>query len=183
MKKIEIRWHGKGGQGVKTASLLLAEGINETPLFAQAFPEYGPERTGSPIEAYNRISEKEILAHYPLLEPNIVVIADLQLPAEVYEKKTTKKTIFLFPAEKSSVKNRTIMTNIKSFAQKHKIRFLNMGLVGAVVGILEKKFKLPAPPILAGIKKRIDRKFPPRLARLNFEFVQAGYKETKKIKE
>ncbi len=179
--KIEIRWHGKGGQGVKTASLLLAEGVNETKLFAQAFPEYGPERIGSPVEAYNRISEEKILAHYPLLEPDIVVVADPQLPVEIYEKNTTEKTLFLFPGEQTQTKKQKIVLGIIGFAQKHKLKFFNMGLVGGVVGILEKKFALPAKPILAGIKKRIERKFSPSLAKLNYKFVQAGYKESKKI--
>ena len=55
--KIEIRWHGRGGQGAKTASLLLADAAFNTGKYVQGFPEYGPERMGAPITAYNRISE------------------------------------------------------------------------------------------------------------------------------
>ena len=53
---IEIRWHGRGGQGAKTASLLLADAAFNTGKYIQGFPEYGPERMGAPITAYNRIS-------------------------------------------------------------------------------------------------------------------------------
>ena len=59
MKKLtEIRWHGRGGQGAKTASLLLADVAFSTGLYIQGFPEYGPERMGAPITAYNRLSNE-----------------------------------------------------------------------------------------------------------------------------
>ena len=54
----EIRWHGRGGQGAKTASLLLADAAFLSGKFVQSFPEYGPERSGAPITAYNRISDE-----------------------------------------------------------------------------------------------------------------------------
>ena len=60
---IEIRWHGRGGQGAKTASLLLADAAFNTGKYIQGFPEYGPERMGAPITAYNRISDKPITIH------------------------------------------------------------------------------------------------------------------------
>ena len=59
---IEIRWHGRGGQGAKTASLLLADAAFNTGKYIQGFPEYGPERMGAPITAYNRISNKPIVS-------------------------------------------------------------------------------------------------------------------------
>ena len=58
---IEIRWHGRGGQGAKTASLLLADAAFNTGKYIQGFPEYGPERMGAPITAYNRISRLQLL--------------------------------------------------------------------------------------------------------------------------
>ena len=60
---IEIRWHGRGGQGAKTASLLLADAAFNTGKYIQGFPEYGPERMGAPITAYNRISDEPITVH------------------------------------------------------------------------------------------------------------------------
>ena len=56
-KSVEIRWHGRGGQGAKTACLLLADAAFASGKYVQGFPEYGPERMGAPITAYNRISE------------------------------------------------------------------------------------------------------------------------------
>lgn len=73
---IEIRWHGRGGQGAKTASLLLADAAFNTGKFIQGFPEYGPERMGAPITAYNRISNAPITIHSNIYEPDYVVVVD-----------------------------------------------------------------------------------------------------------
>ena len=73
---IEIRWHGRGGQGAKTASLLLADAAFNTGKYIQGFPEYGPERMGAPITAYNRISNHPITVHSNIYEPDFVVVVD-----------------------------------------------------------------------------------------------------------
>ena len=73
---IEIRWHGRGGQGAKTASLLLADAAFNTGKYIQGFPEYGPERMGAPITAYNRISSEPIRIHSNIYEPDFVVVVD-----------------------------------------------------------------------------------------------------------
>ena len=73
---IEIRWHGRGGQGAKTASLLLADAAFNTGKYIQGFPEYGPVRMGAPITAYNRISNSPITIHSNIYEPDYVVVVD-----------------------------------------------------------------------------------------------------------
>ena len=73
---IEIRWHGRGGQGAKTASLLLADAAFNTGKYIQGFPEYGPERMGAPMTAYNRISTNPIRVHSNVYEPDYVVVVD-----------------------------------------------------------------------------------------------------------
>lgn len=73
---VEIRWHGRGGQGAKTASLLLADAAFNTGKYIQGFPEYGPERMGAPITAYNRISDTPIRIHSNIYEPDYVVVVD-----------------------------------------------------------------------------------------------------------
>ena len=73
---VEIRWHGRGGQGAKTACLLLAEVAGTEGKFVQGFPEYGPERMGAPITAYNRICEKRCTIHSNIYYPNFVVVLD-----------------------------------------------------------------------------------------------------------
>jgi pyruvate ferredoxin oxidoreductase gamma subunit len=73
---IEIRWHGRGGQGAKTAALLLADVGFSAGLYVQGFPEYGPERMGAPITAYNRLSKDEIRVHSNIYDPDMVVVVD-----------------------------------------------------------------------------------------------------------
>lgn len=72
----EIRWHGRGGQGAKTAALLLADVAFKTGKYVQGFPEYGPERMGAPITAYNRISDQPIRVHSNIYTPDLVVVVD-----------------------------------------------------------------------------------------------------------
>ncbi len=73
---IEIRWHGRGGQGAKTAALLLADVAFKTGKYVQGFPEYGPERMGAPITAYNRISAEPITIHSNIYDPDYVAVVD-----------------------------------------------------------------------------------------------------------
>lgn len=73
---VEIRWHGRGGQGAKTAALLLADVAFKAGKYVQGFPEYGPERMGAPITAYNRISDEKITVHSNIYDPDYVVVVD-----------------------------------------------------------------------------------------------------------
>ena len=79
----EIRWHGRGGQGAKTASQLLADAAFMAGKYVQSFPEYGPERSGAPITAYNRISEERCLIHSNIYEPDYVAVVDETLLTSV----------------------------------------------------------------------------------------------------
>lgn len=76
---VEIRWHGRGGQGAKTACLLLADAAFSSGKYAQGFPEYGPERMGAPITAYNRISSSRCTVHSNIYNPDYVVVVDESL--------------------------------------------------------------------------------------------------------
>ncbi len=76
---VEIRWHGRGGQGAKTASLLLADAAFVTGKYVQGFPEYGPERMGAPITAYNRISDERCTVHSNIYYPDYVAVVDESL--------------------------------------------------------------------------------------------------------
>lgn len=73
---LEIRWHGRGGQGAKTAALLLADAAFQTGQYVQGFPEYGPERMGAPITAYNRIGREPIRVHSNIYTPDLVLVVD-----------------------------------------------------------------------------------------------------------
>lgn len=80
---VEIRWHGRGGQGVVTAGEILAEAAMEEGKYFQAFPDYGPERMGAPVKAYTRISDSPIEIHSQITSPDIVVVVDSTLIGHV----------------------------------------------------------------------------------------------------
>lgn len=88
---LEVRWHGRGGQGAKTASLLLADAAFNTGKYVQGFPEYGPERMGAPITAYNRISDERCTVHSNVYEPDYVVVVDATLLSAVDVTRGLKK--------------------------------------------------------------------------------------------
>ena len=73
---IEIRWHGRGGQGTKSAVLWFADIVFKKEKYVQGFPEYGPERTGAPLTAYNRLSDRKIKIHSNIYNPDYIVIVD-----------------------------------------------------------------------------------------------------------
>ena len=73
---IEIRWHGRGGQGTKSAVLWFADIVFKKGKYVQGFPEYGPERTGAPLTAYNRLSDRKIKIHSNIYNPDYIVVVD-----------------------------------------------------------------------------------------------------------
>lgn len=75
-KYFEIRWHGRAGQGAKSASQMLAEAALEAGKYVQAFPEYGAERTGAPMRAFNRIGDEYIRVRSAVENPDVVVVID-----------------------------------------------------------------------------------------------------------
>ena len=142
---IEIRWHGRGGQGAKTASLLLADAAFNTGKFIQGFPEYGPERMGAPITAYNRISDERITIHSNIYEPDYVVVVDDTLLESVDVTAGLKK-------------NGAIVINTEKTPDE--VRPLLKGYQGRVCTIDAKKISIdtlgkyfPNTPMLAAIVK------------------------------
>ena len=142
---VEIRWHGRGGQGAKTASLLLADAAFNTGKYVQGFPEYGPERMGAPITAYNRISSERSTVHSNIYEPDYVVVVDETLLSAVDVTAGLKK------------EGAIVINSGKSPAQ---LRPLHKGYAGRVFTIdagriseeeLGKNF--PNTPMLAAIVK------------------------------
>ncbi len=78
-KIVEIRWHGRGGQGVKTAAMLFAEAAFEGGKYVQGFSDYGPERSGAPIQGFTRLSDGPIYLHNFITQPDVVVVLDPSL--------------------------------------------------------------------------------------------------------
>lgn len=142
---VEIRWHGRGGQGAKTASLLLAEAAFNTGKYIQGFPEYGPERMGAPITAYNRISDNQIRIHSNIYEPDYVVVVDDTLLESVDVTAGLKKTGGIV---------------INSTKEPSEIKSYLKGYEGSIYAIDARKISLetlgryfPNTPMLAAVVK------------------------------
>jgi pyruvate ferredoxin oxidoreductase gamma subunit len=104
---VEIRWHGRGGQGVVTANEILAGAALKEGKYIKAFPEFGPERMGAPIRAFARISDKPINNHSQVYYPNFVVVLDPTLLANpmVKEGLSEKSSVIAnFPESKERLK-------------------------------------------------------------------------------
>ncbi len=103
-KYFEIRWHGRGGQGTVTGAKSLAEAVQSTGKNISAFPEYGPERRGAPLRAFNRFSDDDIRIHTSVKNPDVVIIADSTLIGNAALTEGIKKnTIFIVNTEKPAV--------------------------------------------------------------------------------
>jgi pyruvate ferredoxin oxidoreductase gamma subunit len=182
-KLVEIRWHGRGGQGAKTASLLLADAAFNTGKYIQGFPEYGPERMGAPITAYNRISDERINIHSNIYEPDYVVVVDESLIASIDVTSGLKETgAIIINTEKSpeevkkylkGYKGKICTINARKISEEALGRYFpNTPMLGAVVkvsGIMEPqkfvedmkgsfahKFKTK-PEVIEGNMKAIER--------------------------
>ncbi len=145
---IEIRWHGRGGQGAKTASLLLADAAFNTGKYIQGFPEYGPERMGAPITAYNRISFAPIRVHSNIYTPGFVVVVDDTLLTSVDVTSGLKeKGAILINTSKS-------MEEIKSLLPNYTGKVYLLDATKIAKDTLKANF--PNTALLAGIVKITD---------------------------
>src|SRR3989338_8786448 len=109
MSMVEVCWHGRGGQGAKTASQFLGEAALETGKYIQAFPEYGPERAGAPMRAYTRISDEPIYIHSSVTDPDVVVVIDPTLLGYVdVTEGLSDKGILLVSTEQSPAEIRKL---------------------------------------------------------------------------
>lgn len=144
---IEIRWHGRGGQGAKTVSQLLAGAALRGGRYAQAFPEYGPERSGAPVKAFNRLDTKEIRLHCSIYEPDIVVVLDPTLlnAKEVRVTEGLKRHGILLvnttqsPEEIRALtgfSGKIITIDAEALARSAGARFSNVVMLGALARLL-----------------------------------------------
>jgi pyruvate ferredoxin oxidoreductase gamma subunit len=186
---IEIRWHGRGGQGAKTAALLVADAAIATGKLAQAFPEYGPERMGAPVKAFNRISSQEIRVHCSVEHPSIVLVLDETLvdSVNVLEGVPDNGTIIINTEksagdyrEKLNFPGHIYTVNASGISVKNiGMNKPNTPMLGALVkatGILDYK------KMLDDTKHKLEKKFKnkPEVIEGNVKAIQDAYEEVKK---
>ena len=185
---VEIRWHGRGGQGTVTAAKVLADTCLSGGRHVQAFPEYGPERAGAPLKAYNRIASKELRMHCPVLEPDVVTVVDATLLDSINITEGAKETTAFV---------------VNTSKDPHEVRAkLNAGPTQRVVTIDATKIALdcigramPNSPMLGAVckvtnlvtldhlledvKKSFGKKFSQKIIDGNLEATKRGYEEVK----
>jgi len=184
----EIRWHGRGGQGTVTAAKVLADACLSGGRHVQAFPEYGPERAGAPLRAYNRISSSEIRMHCPVLHPQIVSIVDATLldsinvaegsvddaifivntakdPKEIREKLKAKSSQKIFTIDATRIALDCIGKALP-----------NAPMLGAICKVTN---ILPLNTLLEAVEKSFGKKFAQKIIDGNLEAAKLGYEEVK----
>ncbi len=187
----EVRWHGRGGQGAKTAALLLGEAAITAGKYVQAFPEYGPERMGAPVASFDRISDKEITIHSPVIAPNAVVVLDETLIDSVNVTKglpeDTGVLVVNTPYKKEEIlvklngwKGKLVVIDASKVAQENIGKPIpNTPMMGALIaatGIME------IDHLIEDTKKKLEKKFKnkPEVIEGNLKAIKAAYEEVKK---
>lgn len=185
---IEIRWHGRGGQGTVTAAKVLADACLSGGRYVQAFPEYGPERAGAPLRAYNRISSKEIRMHCPVLKPKVVSVVDPTLldsidvaegasedaifvvntskdPSEIREKLKAKPTQKVYTVDATKIALECIGRALP-----------NSPMLGAICKVTN---LVSLEHLLNDIKNSFGKKFSQKIIDGNLEAAKRGYEEVR----
>ncbi|MEN6373009.1 MAG: 2-oxoacid:acceptor oxidoreductase family protein [Armatimonadota bacterium] len=186
-KLTEIRWHGRGGQGAKTVALLLGDAALSEGKYIQAFPEYGPERTGAPVQSFNRISNEPITIHCHAKNPNVVVVLDPTLigPVDVtaglapdgivivntgltaaeMKKKLNLDGRKLYTLDASTIAKETIGRDIPNTPM--------LGALAKVTGLIKHE------TLVEDTKKKLEKKFrnKPEVIGGNLKAIERAYNE------
>jgi pyruvate ferredoxin oxidoreductase gamma subunit len=184
---MEIRWHARGGQGAKTASLLLAEAAAMEGKYSQGFPDYGPERMGAPMRGFTRISEAPIKVHSAIYSPQMVVVLDDTLLSAVdVADGTPEDGIIVVNTVKSAadvrreldLKGRKIFTvNATGIAIDEIGRPIpNAPMLGALIRVSE---LLSLDAVTRQIKKKFSHGFRPEVLEGNVRAIRRAYEEVK----
>ncbi len=179
LKRVEIRWHGRGGQGAVTASIIIAEAAIYQGKYAQAYPEFGAERRGAPVRAYTRISDEPIYSRAPISNPDAVVVLDPSLNKSLYIEGLKSNGVIIINS------GRSLDAIKKEFGENFKVArvdatkialeilkapFVNMAMLGAVARVL---------PIvdIKYIEEAIKESFRPRIAEANILAMRKAFQE------
>lgn len=187
---IEIRWHGRGGQGAKTAALLFADACLASGKYVQAFPEYGPERMGAPVASFNRLSSKPILLHSGVTNPDVVAVLDPTLietvdvldgipddgvlivntnkqAADIRKELGVPAKIRVYTVDASAISSETIGRDIPNTPM--------MGAMVKVTGVLDIK------DMLLDTRKKLELKFrsKPEVIEGNIKAIERAYNEVR----
>jgi pyruvate ferredoxin oxidoreductase gamma subunit len=181
----EIRWHGRGGMGVKTATVLVAEAALEEGKYSQGFPEYGPERMGAPVRGFTRISDHLIRMHQPIEQPDVVVVLDETLIGQVDViggMKPDSVLIVNTKATPAEVRKRAGLQGGKVYTvDATGIALATLGrnvpntpMVGA---LMKATNVLTMQTVRHDTEKKLSKKFPEKIVAGNIQALERGYNE------
>ncbi len=186
MSMIEVRWHGRGGQGAKTASQFLGEAGLETGKYIQAFPEYGPERAGAPMKSFTRISDGPINIHSSVTSPDIVAVIDPTLLSAVDVTEGLKEDGILIVNTNKSPEDIRKETDFKGkigtvdatkiALDTVKIPMPNMPMLGA---LLKAKELVSLDQLFERVKSKFLKKIGEEKTNANIEGIKRAYNEVK----
>jgi len=183
---VEIRWHGRGGQGTVTAAKVLADACLSGGRYVQAFPEYGPERAGAPLRAFNRISSHEIRMHCPVLHPQVISVVDATLLDSInVSDGVTEDGIFVVNTSKTpqevreklhaGPKQRVCVIDASKIALECIGRDLpNAPMLGALCKITG---LVTLEHLLEDVRKSFGKKFAQKIIDGNLEATRRGFEE------
>lgn len=181
----EIRWHGRGGQGAKTVSQVLAQINLREGKFVQAFPEFGPERSGAPIRAYNRIAEEEIRIHSAVYSPDIAVVVDESLltaerPTDGLHPDGTLIVNTSCSAgeirKRTGFKGRIVVLDADRISREAGTGFANIPMLGAVAAVLGTAWNIVEEEVRRTMGERISKEMLDK----NIAALRAAYDAAKK---
>ncbi len=178
---MEIRWHGRGGQGIVSVSRLLADAALAENKYVQSFPEFGPERSGAPVRGFTRISDEPISIHSQIYEPNIVVVVDpTLLSSGNVASGLAKDGIIIANSERKPEEIKKTLKTKDAHVYSVDARRIALDILGrpiyntAMLGALIKVAPLTS---MESIEKVIRLRFPGTMGKKNVEAMKRAYQE------
>ena len=189
-KYFEVRWHGRGGQGTVTGAKSLAEAVQGTGKCVSAFPDYGPERRGAPVRAFDRFSDSRIRIHTPVLSPDVVMIVDTTLiGGKSLVEGVGESTIMVVNTERSAAETKellgltaqtvyTVPANSISY-RLFKREIPNSAMMGAFARACPEVISLEA--LVEEAEKIFTHLLAEDLVGKNIEAIRCGYDEVQTV--
>ncbi|MEM3578082.1 MAG: pyruvate ferredoxin oxidoreductase subunit gamma [Candidatus Bathyarchaeia archaeon] len=180
---LEIRWHGRGGQGAWTASELLARAAILEGKYVQSFPEFGPERMGAPVTAFTRVSNEPIKIHCAIYNPDVVAVLDPTLLKTVpVADGLNEEGMVIVNSKDSPTEIRKLLKTGKGKvwavpATEIAIKILGMPITNtAMLGAVARVTDIVS---LESIEKTVRERFRKDVAEKNFAVIKEAYEEVK----
>ncbi len=184
MVRLEIRWHGRGGQGAVTAAVIVAEAAIFEGKYAQAYPEFGAERRGAPVRAYTRLSDSYIYTRSPITRPDVVVVLDPSLGKELYLPGLKEGGVLIMNTKRS-------LEEVKKMVGREDLRYavvnatdialevlkrpiVNTAMVGALVRVMKELGLSPSIELDSAIHA-IKEVFGGKLGEVNAEAARKAF--------